>query len=136
MTETERNDARRGQLMGAAWLNRWIEQGRGRGKGNAASWISSIEVNEEPKYSWIWVQPYLDKETDVDEYRGQQAGKLLLARFAEGVDLQASQFWFDKAKKESEKTDEQWLFLDPILEVDGWRKTKTEDGKPAWTRAG
>ena len=135
MTETEQRDARRGQLMGAAWLNRWIEKGRGRRNEDAASWIVTIEANEEPEYSWIWVQPYLDKETDVDKYRGQQAGKLLLARFAEGGDLQASKFYFDKAKEESEKTDEQWLFLDPILEVDGWTKTKTEKGKPAWTKA-
>ena len=54
-------------------------------------------------YSWIWVQPYLDKETDQDEYRGQQAGKTLIAWLAKGHDLKANQFWMNAAKKESEK---------------------------------
>ena len=135
MTETEQRDARRGQLMGAAWLDDWKAEGRGRVDKSAASWISAIESNEEPKYCWIWVQPYLDTETDVDEYRGQQAGKTLLAEFAKGRDLRASQSWMNAAKKEAEKTNEQWLFLDPILEADGWKKTTTQEGKPAWTKA-
>ena len=135
MSETEQNDARRAQIMGKAWLSRWIAQGRGREDTNAASWVSEIEPNEEPKYSWIWVPPYLSKETGVDEYRGQQAGKTMLADFAQGRNLVASGFWMNAAKSEAENTDEQWLFLEPILEVDGWKKTKTQEGKPAWTKA-
>ena len=135
MTETEQRDTRRGQLVGAAWLNRWIEQGRGRPETGAASWIPSIESNEEPMYSWIWVQPYLDTVTDVDEYRGQEVGKILLSCFARGFDLELSQLWMTAAKKEAEKTNEQWLFLDPILEADGWKKTTTQEGKSAWTQA-
>ena len=136
MTETEQRDARRAQILGQAWLNRWTAKGRGRDSSEpAASWISRFEENEEAKYCWIWVQPYLDKETSEDEYRGQQAGTTMLDRFSQGLDLNASEYWMNQAKKESEKTEEQWLFLDPILEIDGWKKTKTEKGKPAWTKA-
>ena len=135
MTETEQRDARRGQLMGAVWLNEWIRQGRGRADDGAAKWIPSIEYIEEPKYSWIWVEPYLDTETDVDEYRGQQAGKALLAALARGEDLPGNPFWMHSAKEESEKTREQWLFLDPILEADGWKNTDPKSDVPVWTKA-
>ena len=84
MTDTERNEARRGQIMGAAWLSQWIDEGRGRENKGAAGWIRLIEGREEAVYCWIWVLPYLRTDTDVDEYRGQQAGKTLLHYFAQG----------------------------------------------------
>lgn len=135
MSETQQRDARRAQIMGKAWLSQWIEQGRGRNSEGAASWIFRLEEYEEALYSWIWVPPYLDKETSVDEYRGQHAGKTMLTRFAQGLSLTSSAFWMIRAKEEAAKTEEQWLFLDPILEMDGWKRTKTEEGVPAWTKA-
>ena len=135
MTETEQRDTRRAQIMGKAWLNRWIAQGRGRDKEGAASWIFRFEANEEALYSWIWVHPYLDTDTTLDEYRGAQAGKTMLTRFAQGLSLQGSHFWMDRAKKEAEKIQEHWLFLDPILQADGWKMTKIEKDTPAWTKA-
>ena len=70
-------DARRAQLMGAAWLALWKGGERRRDKG-AGSWIrTDIEPREAPEYEWIWIEPYLtrDADRDLDTYRGQQAGR-------------------------------------------------------------
>ena len=127
-------DARRAQIMGAAWLAQWTKNGRGRGNEGKAFWIGfAVESREAPQYAWIWVQPYLDSTPEHDEYRGQQAGSALLDYFMNHFDT-SSQYWMDAAKRQAQDTDETWLFLDPVLERDGWRKTKTQNGKPAWTK--
>ena len=132
-------DGRRAQLMGVAWLALWNNQGRGR-KG-AGSWIrTDIAPGEAPEYEWIWIEPYLTTETgdDIDIYRGQQAGRALLARFAAEV-APAAAYWFDEAKKAAEATREEWLFLTGIMQTDGWVQREGTDSKgntfTAWTKA-
>lgn len=132
-------EERRAQLMGAAWLALWNNGGRGREKG-AGSWIrTDIAPREAPEYEWLWIEPYLTRETggDVDIYRGQRAGRALLARFAAEVNS-AAVYWFDEAKKRAEETEEEWLFLTGIMQTDGWvrREATDRNGKPftAWTK--
>ena len=43
--------------------------------------------------------------------------------------------WFDRAAKHAENTDEQWLFLAGIMEVDGWEQVTLDDGPIVWTKA-
>ena len=136
MTETELRDARRGQFMGASWLSEWIAMGRSLDRTRAASWIPIIEAREEPAYCWIWVPPYLKTVTDVDEYRGQQAGKTMLANFAQGLKLVESRLWMNEANRKSLDTNEQWLFLEPILKMDGWSKIVMGRDGFCWTKVG
>ena len=125
--------------MGAAWLAAWKGNSRGRSKG-AGTWIRNIIApREDPKYEWIWIEPYLTTETgkDVDTYRGQQAGRALLERFAEMGDI-FSPYWFDEAKKHAEATQEEWLFLTGIMNTDGWVQREAENNQgqsvPVWTK--
>ena len=137
--EHQARDERRAQLMGAAWLTAWKQEGRGR-EDNAGSWIQdTIAPREAPEYEWIWVEPYLTKENgdDIDTYRGQQAGRALLKKFA-GTVHSASASWFEAARKRAESTQEEWLFLTGIMQTDGWvqREGKKGDGQTftAWTK--
>ena len=131
MNDTDKRDARRAQLMGIAWQTLWIEQGRGRRKNKVATWVPVVGSNESPQYQWLWIPPYLDEETDLDEYRGQQVGKTILSCMAKGEVVAENQFWMDEAKQESERTGESWLFLDVMLQADGWKTTEaqTKDGE-------
>ena len=93
--ERKKRDERRGQLIGAAWLVRWNSEGRGRGSTVAGSWIrTDIAPREAPEYEWIWIEPYLTTEAggDIDTYRGQQAGRALMAQFAKEVNA-AAVYW-------------------------------------------
>lgn len=132
MSNTEKYDARRSQLLGKVWLRGWQKQGRGKttagGNRGTATWIPSFEAAEEPEYVWIWCEPYLTSDTDVDEYRGQSAGKVLLARFS-GEEHQASKYFFDRAKATAGR--DEWLFLPQVMESDGWRRT----AGGGWTKA-
>ena len=137
--ETQARDERRAQLMGAAWLAAWKRNDRGRDEG-AGSWIrDTIAPREDPKYEWIWVEPYLTKETgdNLDTYRGQQAGRALLESFARRLNPAAA-YWFEEAKKLAEATEEEWLLLTGIMQTDGWvrREGKKRDGQTftAWTK--
>ena len=128
-------------LMGTAWLALWKKAGRGRGAKGAGSWIrTDIAPREAPEYEWIWIEPYLTRETgeDIDTYRGQQAGRALLARFAAEVSSAAA-YWFDEAKKAAEATQEEWLFLTGIMQTDGWVQRAGSDSNgnrfTAWTKA-
>lgn len=138
--QSQARDERRAQLMGAAWLAAWKRGGRGRSKG-AGAWIrSTIAPREDPKFEWIWIEPYLTKEIgdDVDNYRGQQAGRALLERFAANVEA-ASAYWFEEAKKLAEATEEEWLFLNGIMQTDGWLqregRNREEQTFTAWTKS-
>ena len=138
--EHVQRDERRAQLMGAAWLARWNSSGRGRDTG-VGSWIrGTVAPREAPEYEWIWIEPYLTTEAggDIDTYRGQQAGRALMATFAETVDPAAS-YWFGQAKKTAEATQEEWLFLTGILQVDGWEQRQGKDSRgdafTVWTKA-
>ena len=138
--EHQARDERRAQLMGAAWLAAWNRGGRGRDKG-AGTWIRDpIAPREDPEYEWIWIEPYLTNETggDVDTYRGQQAGRAMLERFAGSVDS-TSVYWFAEAKKLAESTQEEWLFLTGIMRTDGWVQHEGQNtkGEPftAWTKS-
>ena len=133
-------DARRAQLIGAAWLALWKREDRGRDEG-AGSWIrTDIAPREAPEYEWIWIEPYLrrDADGDLDIYRGQQAGRALLARFVAEVNP-AAVYWFDHAKQVAESTQEEWLFLTGIMQTDGWvqRQATENKGKTStvWTKA-
>ncbi len=132
MNETERRDARRSQLLGGVWLRDWQAQGRGKTKDgenrSAVTWIPYFEGAEKPEFAWIWFEPYLTDETDVDEYRGGAAGTVLLTRFS-GGELSASKYFFDQAKAIAGR--DEWLFVPQVLEQDGWRRTA--DG--GWTKA-
>ena len=137
--EHQARDERRAQLIGAAWLAAWKRDGRGRSEG-AGTWIrNDIAPREDPNYEWIWIEPYLTTETgdDVDTYRGQQAGRALLEKFAEAVNAAASH-WFDKAKELAEATQEEWFFLTGIMQTDGWvqKEGRNAQGQPftAWTK--
>ena len=137
--EHQARDERRAQLIGAAWLAAWKRDGRGRSQG-AGLWIrDTIASREDLKYEWIWIEPYLTNEAgeDVDTYRGQQAGRALLEKFA-GTVHPAASHWFDKAKELSEATQEEWLFLTGIMQTDGWvqKEGKNAQGQPftAWTK--
>ena len=133
-------DERRAQLMGAAWFAVWKRGGRGRDKG-AGTWIrDTIAPREDPKYEWIWIEPYLTSETGeaVDNYRGQQAGRAMLEKFAGKVDT-TSAYWFAEAKKVAESTQEEWLFLTGIMQTDGWAEKDLKDAQgqriTAWTKS-
>ena len=132
MNDTEKRDARRGQLLGKVWLRDWQAQGRGKttpGENRGvATWIPSFEAAEEPDYVWIWCEPYLTRDTDDDEYRGQSAGMVLLARFS-GEEHQASKSFFDRAKATAGQ--DEWLFVPQVMESDGWRRT----AGGGWTKA-
>ena len=132
MNETELRDARRAQLLGKAWLHLWQAQGRGKttvGENRyAATWIPCFEEAEKPDYAWIWFEPYLTDDTDIDEYRGQSAGTVLLTRFSD-KENKASKYYFGQAKANAGR--DEWLFIPQVLEKDGWRKTA--DG--GWTKA-
>ena len=132
MNDTEARDARRSQLMGKVWLRDWQKQGRGKTTAGEnkpfASWVPSFEAAEKPEYVWIWCEPYLTRDTDDDEYRGQSAGTVLLARFSD-KEHQASKHFFDQAKKIAGQ--DEWLFVPQVMESDGWRRT-TDGG---WTKA-
>ena len=139
--EHQARDERRAQLIGVAWMVLWKQEGRGRGSDGAGSWIrDTIAPREDPKYEWIWIEPYLTTETgdDVDTYRGQQAGRALLKKFAEAVEA-AFAYWFEEAKKLAEATQEEWLFLTGIMQTDGWvqKEGKNAKGQPftAWTKS-
>ena len=138
--EHQARNERRAQLIGAAWLAKWKQDGRGRSKG-VGTWIrDAIAPREAPQYEWIWIEPYLTSETgdDVDTYRGQQAGRALLAICAEQVDA-AAPYWFGKAQEQAAATEEEWLFLTGIMQTDGWvqREVKTAKGEivTAWTKS-
>ena len=124
MNDTETRDARRGQLLGMVWLELWQKQGRGKTTAGenreAATYIPSFEAEEKPEYVWIWCEPYLTNDTDVDEYRGQGAGTALLARFS-GKEDQANKYFFDRAKATAGQ--DEWLFVPQVMEDDGWRRT-------------
>ena len=132
MSKKEQRDGRRGQLLGMAWLRNW--QARGRGKATAgenrpfATWVPGFEAAEKPEFVWIWCEPYLTTDTDLDEYRGQSAGTALLARFSSEEQL-ASKHFFDQAKATAGQ--DEWLFVPQVMEADGWRRTA--DG--GWTKA-
>ena len=132
MNDTEIRDARRGQLLGKVWLELWQAQGRGKttdGENRgAAKWIPFFEPSEKPNYVWIWCEPYLTRDTDVDEYRGESAGMVLLARFS-GEEHKASQYFFDRAKATAGQ--DEWLFVPQVMESDGWRRT----AGGGWTKA-
>ena len=132
MSDTEMNDARRSQLLGKVWLRDWQAQGRGKTTAgenrSAAKWIPFFEPSEKPEYVWIWCEPYLTSDTDVDEYRGQSAGTTLLARFS-GEEQQASQYFFDQAKVTAGR--DEWLFVPQVMTSDGWRRT----AGGGWTKA-
>ena len=139
--ERKKRDERRGQLIGAAWLVRWNSEGRGRGSTDAGSWIrTGIAPREAPEYEWIWIEPYLTTEAggDIDTYRGQQAGRALVAQFAREVNA-AAVYWFAEAKQVAEATQEEWLFLTGIMYTDGWVERDGTDSKGntfiAWTMA-
>ena len=138
--QRDARDARRAQLMGAAWLALWKREGRGRDEG-AGLWIrTDIAPREAPEYEWIWIEPYLtrDADGDLDTYRGQQAGRALLARFVADADFTAA-FWFDQAKRVAESTQEEWLFLTGIMQTDGWVQRHATDSNSntviVWTKA-
>ena len=138
--EHQARDERRGQLMGAAWIAAWKQEGRGRSKG-AGLWIrNTIAPREAPKYEWIWIEPYLTNETgdDVDAYRGQQAGRALVAKFAGALNTVTS-YWFDKAKEQAAATEEEWLFLTGIMQTDGWVQQEGKDSEGqtviGWTKS-
>ena len=132
MDEMEKRESRRSQLLGMAWLREWQAQGRGKtteGKNRGtATWISGFEAAEKPEFVWIWFEPYLTTDTDVDEYRGQTAGTVLLDRFS-GEEQLASKYFFDRAKAIAGQ--DEWLFVPQLLERDGWRRTDTG----GWTKA-
>ena len=138
--EGQARDGRRAQLIGDAWLAAWKRGGRGRDKG-AGTWIrDDIAPREDPMYEWIWIEPFLTKDAgdEVDRYRGQQAGRAMLDKFAGQMDS-TSAYWFDKAKKLAEKSEEEWLFLTGIMKTGGWvqREGKKTDGQSftAWTKS-
>ena len=138
--ERQARDERRAQLIGATWLAAWNRNGRDQGEG-AGWWIrNAIASREDPKYEWIWIEPYLKKEAggDVDTYRGQQAGRALLEWFAGKLEPAAA-YWFDGAKKIARDTEEEWLFLTGIMQTDGWvqREGNNAKGEPftAWTKS-
>ena len=123
--------------MGVAWLALWNNQGRGR-KG-AGSWIrTDIAPGEAPEYEWIWIEPYLTTQTEVDTYRGQQAGRALMVVFAETADAAAT-YWFERAKEVAAATEEEWLFLTGIMQTDGWIQSEATSNKGTtitiWTKA-
>ena len=132
MNDTNMRDARRGQLLGEVWLREWKAQGRGKTTDGQdkpfASWVPRIEVAEKPEYVWMWYEPYLTNDTDVDEYRGQSAGTTLLAQFSSKED-KASKYYFDQAKATAGQ--DEWLFAPQVMEVDGWRRT----ANGGWTKA-
>ena len=132
MNETETRDARRGQLLGEAWLRLWQKQGRGKTKDGenrtAVTWIRLFEEAEKPEFAWIWFEPYLTDKTDVDEYRGQTAGVVLLTLFS-GKEHQVSKYFFGQAKAIAGR--DEWLFVPQLLEKDGWRKADAG----GWTKA-
>lgn len=132
MSETKIRDARRGQLLGEVWLRDWQAQDRGKttdGENReAATYIPSFEAAENPEYVWVWYEPYLTRDTDIDEYRGQSAGRALLAWFS-GKEDQASQYFFDQAKATAGQ--DEWLFAPQVMEVDGWRRM----ANGGWTKA-
>ena len=132
MNDTETRDARRSQLLGKVWLELWQKQGRGKTTAgenrSAATFIPSFEAAEKPKYVWIWCEPYLTNDTDVDEYRGQSAGTALLARFSSKED-KASNYFFDRAKAAAGQ--DEWLFVPQVMASDGWRRT----AGGGWTKA-
>ena len=138
--EHQARDERRAQLMGAAWLAAWKRGGRGRSEG-AGTWIRDhIASRENREFEWIWIEPYLTSEDgeDVDTYRGQQAGRAMLAKFSEAAHS-AAPYWFEEARKRAEVTREEWLFLTGIMETDGWvqREGTKPDGQSftAWTKS-
>ena len=132
MNEKEKRDGRRGQLLGMAWLRGWQAQGRGKAtageKRPFASYVPFFETAEKPEFVWIWCEPYLTDDTDVDEYRGQSAGKVLLALFSDKED-KASKYFFDRAKAHAGR--DEWLFIPQVMEADGWRRTDAG----GWTKA-
>ena len=135
-SDGELRDARRGQIMGAAWLAHWIRDGRGTEKGSG-SWIRRTIAPREPEiYAWIWREPSLSTDQDLDEYRGQQAGAALLAAFGAQPRTEA-RFWFDAARKEAD-TEEAWLFAEASLKTDGWQEAQVNDDQgttaTVWTK--
>ena len=135
MGDTEDRDGPCEQHTGAVWPRLWIAEGRGRGLDKViASMVPILEKLEEPQYQWAWVQPYLDQETALDEYRAQQAGKYILFSMASGKLVMSSEFWMRETKKEAEGADESWLLLDGTLAFDGWKKiqVKAKNGLMVW----
>ena len=134
-SETEARDERRGQIIGECWLLDWIEEGRTTGEKGCASWINSCRETEKREYEWIWVPPYLQNEAggELDRYRGQRAGAVIVKSLAQTVQLSGGH-WFDRAAKHAESTDEQWLFLAGMIEIDGWRQVTLQDGAIVWTK--
>ena len=132
MNGTKIRDARRGQLLGEVWLERWQAQGRGKttdGENRGvAKWIPIFEAAENPEFVWIWYEPYLTDDTGVDECRGQSAGTVLLDLFS-GKEYQASKSFFDQAKATAGQ--DEWLFAPQVMEDDGWRRT----AGGGWTKA-
>ena len=132
MNETQQRDARRSQLLGEVWLRDWQAQGRGKTKDGenrgAVTWIPYFEEAEKPEFVWIWFEPYLTDKTEVDEYRGQTAGTVLLTQFS-GGEQPASKYFFDQAKAIAGR--DEWLFVPQVFEQDGWRKTDAG----GWTKA-
>ena len=132
MSEKEMRDARRSQLLGMAWLRGWQAEGRGKATADKnrpfAMYVPFFEAAEKPEFVWIWCEPYLTDDTDLDEYRGQSAGKVLLAQFS-GEELPASKYFFDRAKADAGR--DEWLFVPQVMETDGWRRTDAG----GWTKA-
>ena len=132
MNETEIRDTRRGQLLGTAWLRDWQAQGRGKATTDknrpSAMWVPFFEAAEKPEFVWIWFEPYLTKDTAPDEYRGQSAGTVLLARFS-SEEQPPSKYFFDQAKAIAGQ--DEWLFAPQVMEADGWRRTAVG----GWTKA-
>ena len=135
-SETEARDERRGQIIGECWLQDWIAQGRKTADDGCASWIKSCRATEAREYEWIWVPPYLQNEAggELDRYRGQRAGAVIVERLGSTAQRSGGH-WFDRAAKHAENTDEQWLFLAGIMEVDGWEQVTLDDGPIVWTKA-
>ena len=134
-SETELRDERRAQLIGECWLGEWIKKGRNAEGGGCDSWVKGSRAAEAREYEWIWVPPYLQREADddLDRYRAQRAGTHILQRLATTVHT-ASNYWFDRASEHVVKTNEQWLLLAGIMEIDGWQQVALKDGTTVWTK--
>ena len=119
----EEREQRRAYLIGKAWVSAWRAE-----PDKSAGWIPVIRERTRIRDRWLWSSVYL-KDTKLDESRAQVTGDILLSGFADGLQSQASTYWFNAAAQTDEWA-EGWLFDEECLRADGWVETtgQTDEG--------
>ena len=129
----------RAQKIGEAFMVE-LRAGKHTQTKEGSGWLAIFKERTRLRDRWIWYPTGLkDQTADVETFRAESAGTIMLATFADGTNSHIASHFFDLAAPQRDYT-EGWLFDPECLEYDGWqRMIRTIDGTPpqklsAWHR--